>query len=338
MASAKNTEVVAAYVKTESTYNTYSSPAATDAIRLHKEAGNDRAIRFGFPGARRYQNLGYGGITRAAPNGRNVTGTLRCEPKGRGAAYSSSAVEVPDTHRLLAAGGYTPTVTTTGGSEKWDFVSTLPTATPTSVSMATYGEGELWPIAGVYTNPRLVIADTGIPVLEFPFVGTMATDPTDATPNPTYTVPTVMPPVATGVTFTLGSFTGGIIRSGTFDSGRSIDNPRLNINGATGHAGFAPGKLEPTFEFLCEMTTLQGSPYHAASAIDPYNLWENATGLAFSLVIGSVQYNRLKLLFGQIQITNVVPERDGPIALWRITGEPSATTDNGTDMVTWRFD
>lgn len=337
MASAKNTEIIAALVKTETTYNTYASPAGSDAIRLHKEAGNDRSMRFGYDGSRSYQNLGYVPLTRAAPNGRNVTGTLRCEPKGRGAAYTSSSVKVPDIHDLLLAGGYAAAVTTTGGSEKWEFTLGLPGTTPTSVSIASYGEGELWPIAGVYTSPRLVIADTGIPVLEFPFVGTMATDASDASPSPTYTVPTVMPPTAVGVSFTLGNLTGGIVRSGTFDTGRTIEQPRLNINGATGHAGFAPGRIQPTFEFLCEMTTLQGSPYTATSAMDPYNLWENATALAFSMTIGATQYNKVGLIFGQIQVTNVQVERDGSIALWRITGIPSATTDNGTDAVTWRF-
>lgn len=339
MSSAKHTEVVAAYVKTESTYNTYASPAGSDAIRLVKPRP-DLTINYAYDGSRAPQNLGYARIRQAGMLGRTVSGVIRTEGKGRGAAYTSSAVEVPDIHRLIASAGFTAAVTTTGGSEKWTFTPTAATSTPSSSSIALYTRGELFPIAGVYNSLRIVADGPGIPVWEFPFVGTLATAPSDATPSPTFTVPTIMPPSAAPAVMVIGGNTmTWVVRSFTYDHGRSYDNPRVNLIGTDAHAGFSVGQRQPFLETVVEATSLQGSPYYAAGAIDPYNLRKAASGVSLTLTVGSTQYNKYKITFTAAQLRDVELVDEAPTALWRLRWEPyNSEAETSIDDVTLTFD
>lgn len=338
MSSAKHTEAIGVIGKLESAYNTYASPASTDAIRIIKPRP-ELTMRYGYEGDRGIQGGAFGQLQRQTPTGRSVSGSIKIEGKGRGAAYSSSAVEVPDVHRWLRASGFDAAVTTTGGSEKWDFTPTGGTTAPGSLSCGFYGRGELWPVAGIYANLKITGDGIGIPVWEFPFAGTMATDPTDVTlPSLTYTVPTVVPPVATNVAFTFANLTGGIIRSFDFDLGRGFDNPRLNQNTTAGHAGFQPSPRTPRLTFTVEATALQGSPYTATSALDPYQLVKNATSGAFSMTVGATQYNRWKLIFAQAQMMSVEPVDENSTALWKCVLAPYVTGDQAVDDITIRFD
>ena len=338
MSSAKHTEAAGVTTKVESTYNTDPTPATTDAVRIIKPFPI-LTPQWGFTGERGIANGGFGRHVRALPTGRFINSTVQIEPKGRGAAYTSSSVEVPDVHRWLGSAGLLATVTTTGGSEKWDFTPTTGTGTPVSVTSWFYGEGELLKVNGIYSNLKITADGIGIPVFAFDFFGTMSTDPADtALPSLTYTVPTIVPPSAVGVTFTLGNFTGGVVRSFNFDLGRTI-SPRLNVNASAGHAGFQPGPRDPVLEFVVETTSLQGSPYHATSAIDPYQLQKNATsGLAVSITIGSTQYNRWKLIMGQAQVVGVEPVPEGSVSLRKITVKPYVTGDQDNSDLTLRFD
>lgn len=339
MSSAKHTEAAGVTTKIETTYNTDVTPATTDAVRIIKPFVT-LTPQWAYDGARGIANGGFGRHVRQTPTGRFVNSSIRMEGKGRGAAYTSSAVEVPDVHRWLRAAGFVATVTTTGGSEKWDFTPTTGTGTPASVTSWFYGQGELLKVAGIYANLKITAQNTGIPVWEFPFAGTMATDPADTSlPSMTYTVPTVVPPTATGITFTLGNFTGGVVRSFAFDLGRVFDTPRVNLNSSAGHAGFQPGPRDPVLECVVETTALQGSPYHASTAIDPYQLQKNATsGLAFSLVVGGTQYNRWKLIFTQCQVVGVEPVEEGSASLRKLTIRPYVVGDQDDSDLIVRFD
>lgn len=340
MSSAKHTEAAGAAVKIESTYNTDPTVAVTDAIRIIKPRPLLKP-EFLYDGARGIANGGFGRHVRQTPTGRFVKNTLRVEPKGRGAAYTSSAVEVPDVHRLLRAAGFDAAVTTTGGSEKWDFTPTSGTGTPASVSSWLWGEGEVWKVNGMYTDLKITSDGPGIPGWEFPFAGTMVTDPADtALPSLTYTVPTVVPPTATNVAFTLGNLTAGVVKSFTFALNRGYDQARTNLNTSLAHAGFQPGPRDPVLECVVEATSLQGSPFTATSAYDPWSLVENATsGLAFSLVVGGTQYNRWKLIFTQCQVSDAEPvEGEGSAALRKLTIRPYVVGDQDNSDITIRFD
>lgn len=341
MSATKHTEAVGVLAKVETTYNTLATfSTSTDGVQVIKPRP-DLTIGYAYDGARAAQNGGFGTIQRQTPTGRTLSGTIRCEAKGYGAAYTSSSVTVPHIHPLIRAAGFDATVSTSGGSEKWDFTPTQGTGTLASTSLRFYTRGEQFDAAGGYCNLKITIDGAGIPVWEFPFVSTLATTVADTTlPSITYHSYSTIPPVAAGTSFTWGNFTSGIVRSATFDLGRTIENPRVNINSSAAHAGYQPGLRAPTLDVLVEATTLQGSPYHATTAIDPYQLAANATsGLAFSMTVGSTQYNRWKLIFGQAQLM-APPELvdEGSVGLWRLKLAPYVTTSTGIDDITLRFD
>lgn len=341
MSATKHTEAVGVLAKVETTYNTLATlSTSTDGVQVIKPRP-ELTIGYGYDGARGAQTGGFGPIQRQTPTGRTLSGTIRCEAKGNGSAYTSSAVTVPHIHPLLRAAGFDATVSTAGGSEKWDFTPTAGTGTLASTSLRFYTRGEQFDAAGGYCGLKITMDGAGIPVFEFPFVSTLATAVADTTlPAITYHSYSVIPPVAAGVSFTWGNFTSGIVRSATFDLGRTIENPRVNVNSSAAHAGYQPGLRAPTLECLVEATTLQGSPYHASTAIDPYQLAANATsGMAFSMTVGSTQYNRWKLIFGQAQLM-APPELvdEGSVGLWRLKLAPYVTTATGIDDITLRFD
>jgi len=340
MSSVKHSRAGLLTVKAESQYLTDPTPAVTDAVRFIEPP--TLAIRYGFDGARGVSNGSFGDIEPVAPNGRNVTLGVKCHGKGRGAAYTSAAVEVPDVHRLLRACGFDATVTTTGGSEKWDFTPTSVTATPGSVTAWAYTYGELLKINGLYGNVRIVGDSTGIPVWDFALAGVapISVPFTDLSqPVATYTAPTVIPPSAVGISLTLGSFTAATVRTWEFDLGRTFDQSRVNQNAASGHAGFQPGPRQPVFKCRIEGTTLQSTPYHAAGAIDPYQLVAQGTsGLAFSMTISLAQYNRWKLLFGQCKVIGVERVEDADAFCWDLTLKPYVTGDQDNSDITIRFD
>lgn len=339
MSSTKHTEGLGMLVKVETTYGTDAAPASTDAVRFVKPRP-DIAIRHAFDGAVGIQNGGYGVHMRIAPNGRNSTLTIRMHAKGRGAAYTSSSVEVPDIHRLLRACGFAAANTATGGSEKWDFTPTTATGTPASVTIWVYTRGELLKFTGGYGSVKITAEGIGIPVWEFTFVGIMAQAVTDVTlPSLTYTVPTVVPVAASGVTLAFANLTTPKLRSMTFDLGRTYDQMRQDQIAAGGLAGFQPGPREPTIELLVETSALQGSPYTATSAFEPYLLVANATSGAFSYTCGSVQYYRWKLISAQAQVIGE-PELvdEGNVALSRLRLRPYVVGDQDASDLTLRFD
>lgn len=341
MSATKHTEAVGVLAKVETTYNTpITLSTSTDGVQIIKPRP-DLTIGYAYDGTRAAQNGGFGVLQRQTPTGRTLAGTVRCEAKGYGAAYTSSSVTVPHIHPLLRAAGFDATVSTSGGSEKWDFTPTTGTGTMASNTLRFYTRGELLEAAGCYTNLKIAIDGAGIPVWEFPFVGTLATAISDtALPSITYHDHSVIPPVAAGVSFTWGDFTSGIVRSATFDLGRAIENPRVNINTSAAHAGYQPGLRTPSLEVLVEATTLATTPFHATSSINPYVLAANATsGMAFTMTVGSTQYNRWKLIFGQAQLM-APPELvdEGSVGLWRLKLAPYVTSAVAVGDITIRFD
>ena len=339
MSATKHTEAVGVLAKVETTYNTpITLSTSTDGVRIIKPRP-DLTINYGYDGGRGGQAGGFGQRHRATPTGRTVAGTIRCEAKGHGSAYTSSSVVVPHIHPLLRAAGFDATVDTSGGTENWVFSPTLGTGTMASNTLRFYTRGEQFDAAGCYTGLKINIDGAGIPTWEFPFVGTLATAVADtALPAITYHTNSVIPPVATGIALTYGTFTGAIVRSATFDLGRQIDNPRVNVNSSAASAGYQPGPRTPTLEMLIESTALQGSPYYAATAIDPYQLYAASTALTWSLTVGSVQYNKYKLS-GSVAQLMAPPELvdEGSVGLWRIKLALGASTAVAADDIVLTF-
>ncbi len=318
MSSSKNVHGVLVMAKVETTYNTDSTPvAATDAMHIMKPYAPP-AISHLFDGKRTVQNAGYGFIQSAAKIGRSAKGSLKFQAKGNAAAYTSSAVLVPNIHQYIKASGFDATVTTTGGSEKWTFAPTPPVTAPTSLSQYHEYQGELFKILGSYCDMTINIDGVGIPTWEFSYVGTLAGAPTtQALESGTYHTQTVIPPAAaTASCLAWTPFSAAVMRSATFRMNRKIDNPRANFNGAAGHSGFTPGTHEPELEMLIEAESL--------ASLDPYAVALAATaGQTLTLTFGATQYNRWKLQFNTgFQIMDIELVQEDPTALWRIKGSP----------------
>ncbi len=328
-------EAVAVTTKVESTYNTDVTPATTDAIRIIPPRPQVK-IAWGYDGARGPQNAGSGRWLRAAPNGRTVSGSIKVEPKGLNSSYASSSNEVPDVHRLLRAAGFTATLS---AGTSWTFTPDLFSVTPASLSTYFYDGGELWKTCGMYTDLKIDIPNTGIPVFEFPFAATMVTDPADLTlPSMTYTAPTVVPPTANGVSFTLHNLTGAVLRSASFSLNRSFNNARLNINAAAGHAGFAPGFRDPVLDLVIEMTALTTTPFTTATLIDPYSLEKAGTTGVCSMQFGGTTNNKWKLTLNQCQVVpgsvEKLSENNEAFGTYKLQVKPYVTTDQGIDDIT----
>lgn len=277
-----------------------------------------------------------GNMRKVAPAGRGVSYNAEHEMKGAAAAYSASAF--PSGHRLILASGFDGAVTTTGGSEKWDYTPTPKGTAPTSLSTELYGRETKYPVSGVYADFRVEAEAGQIPLWTFAMKGIGGTIADAQIPAITYPTLTTEPPRFVSASFTLGSFTtNAVVRSFSFALNRAV-GLRKNGNN-TGHSGFSPGRRNPTLEVLIEATDLVGSPYHTSAGLDPYLLFDNATEMDFSITIGATQYNRWKLIPGKVQLMAPVQEEDDEgAALWRLQLQCNPTTANANDDVTIRFD
>jgi hypothetical protein len=337
MAAPKQNTWRALLAKAEASYlGGGSVAAADDGILL---AGPiTPTLTYLHDGSRRQPPGMAGNMRRVAPSGAELAFPIVHEMKGAGSAYSASVT--PSGHRLILASGFDGAVTTTGGSEKWDYTPTPFSGTPTSLVCELYEREEKWPVTGVYLNLESIEwADQGVPLWTFQARGVPGTIADSAIPSVTYPFLTGEPPKAVNIGLTIGDFTtAAVSRSGRFAMNRTL-SPRANQNASAGHKGFTPGRRNPTLEVVIEATAFVNSPYHTSAGLNPYLLYEAATEVAFSVTFGSVQYNRIKLITADLQMTAPpTPEEDGDTALWRCMFQMNPSSVNNSDDVTIRAD
>lgn len=274
---------------------------------------------------------------RVAPSGRGCSVPFQIEAKGAAAAYSAS--QKANIDRLLKMAGFDETLVTTGGSESSSYAPTAGGAGAAFKSGAfnCYARQQLFPITGAYADLEIVADGPVVPLWTFNTRGLVGAISDAAVPDITYPDLTTDPPKAVNIQFTLGNFTGAKVRRFSFRLGRQI-TPRANQNAASGHAGYTPSRRTPTLEVAIEATSLQATPFHAAAAIDPYNLFDAASNLACSLQVGSTQYNRWKLTAGAAQLMAPPQEEDAEDgALWVCQFQLNPSSINLNDDVTFLF-
>lgn len=337
MSATKLELVRALLIKAEASYLAGGSvAAATDGILVVDEI--QPTLETLHDGARRMPPGMAGNMRRVPPAGRNLTFAFGHEAKGPGVAYSASVF--PSIHRALLGAGFDGAGTFGGGTEKWEYTPTSGTGTPTSLLGELYAREEKYPFTGGYLNlERLAFEDLGIPLWNFQARTVCGTIADSAVPAVTYPALTIEPPAAVNIVFTLGSWTTtAVVRGGSLAMNRALGN-RANQNAASGNAGFSPGRRSPTLEILVEATDLVGSPFHTSAGLDPYLFYAAATEVSFQINIGSVQYNRWKIIPGKVQMT-AYPTLEGDEGgqLWRLPFQCNPTTVNGNDDVMFRFD
>lgn len=334
---AKSPRILGLTGKVESAYGAADSlSASTDGIQLAETPA--MTINYGFDGSRPAPPGTMGTQSRAKPNGRTASLPVKAEVKGSGAPYSASVF--PSIHTLLRICGFNAALTTTGGAEKYVYTPTPGPVGYGSGVFNAYARGELYPLSGAYADWTLAGDSTGIVYLTATISALLGAI-TDAITPPaiTYLLAAVIPPAAVGASmFSLGNFVNANLRKWTLKGGRKI-SPRLNQNAAGGHAGFAIGNRAPTLDVTYETTALTTTPFHAASAVDPYNLYDAATALAFSIQIGATQYNKHKWSGPAAQI--MAPPQtteDGDSVVTNLSLQLNPSAANANDELTGTFD
>lgn len=318
---------------TEASYGAGGSPnVATDGVLLAENP--DVAIGYANDGARPMPPGTMGYQLRTTPSGRTGSTTFKVMAAGAGAAYSASVK--PRAHALFRAAGFDAVVATGAGNESYTYT---PTPGPTGYASAVidcYSRGEKQTLSGAYASLTITADGEVIPTLEFATQGLLAL-PTDVA-CPAIAYDTVVGPKSVGAgLLTLGNATGLILKKWQLKMTREI-TARLNQNTAAGHAGFAAGKRTPTLDLTVEATTRQGTPYTAATAIDPDQLFEHASALAWSITVGGVQYNRLQISGQKAQL--MAPPKaggDGPTATWDLSFQLNPSSLGANDDVTIFF-
>jgi hypothetical protein len=301
--------------------------AGTHGIRLASPAVG--TIEYAYGGERSPSTSSGGTTERTTPAGAFGSLPVAVEARGRGSAYSATDY-AEDLHVLLQIAGHNATYSATP-TPQWTYTpDSLPANVP-SGAFEAYGRGEVYELIGTYAGFGLEMAGPGIAIANFDIQGLITTLPVDAA-LPSITLNTLKPPVAKDISVVIGNYTAAVVRSLTFS--RNTDSgPRLDLNGTTGHAGFALGRRAAQTEIEIEAAALTtgGPPWTAAGTINPYELRDSAETFAFSWTLGSVQYNRIGFSAPQSQIAAVELSDDGPVATWRLTIEHHMTTPSADD-------
>lgn len=273
-----------------------------------------------------------GQTARVGPTGFSIRGPLPFRFRGGGVAYSASVV--PSFHRALKVSGFTATLDSTAGTEKWTYTPTPAGTGYASAASEMYTRGEKWPVIGLLGNVKLDAPDTKPAIWTLDAMG-IASLPTDvSTPSITYPLQTVQPPQASSIALTLGGLsTNAEILSHSFDMQREL-TPRVNQNGAGGHRGFVPGDRRPIIKLVLEATALvTGAPYTSGTAFDPYRLLDKGQVIAASLKHGTAQYNRMTINFPQCQVIEAKPSSKDAIATVELTLAAHNSTASSNDDV-----
>lgn len=336
MSAPKNSFLQGLLVKAESSYlGGGSLSTSTDGIVLAQPVELARA--YAAQSDRRATGVG-GWYRQAAPVGYVRSGTITVHPRGAGVAYSSGSVVPYDVHVLLTASGHTAAVTTTGGSERWDYTPTTGPSGFTSAVIQGYARGELVKVAGVYADLTITADGPGLPTFAFAFDGVEDMTAFADSSVPSITVnTTVVPPNAAGASVAIGSFTTASVRRFAFAPKRARA-PRFNLNTASGHGGFTLANREPEFTVSVEKTALVANPFHTAGGLDVYRLADAATPIALSVTVGTTQYNRWKVVCPQAQLVGIAESDDGGTAVVDLTFRPHQSTPYTADDYYIRFD
>lgn len=246
--------------------------------------------------------------------------------KGKGAAYS--AVIKPAGFVLFQAAGFDLAFSGGAGAEKWTATPTPDATIPTSLTTEYYHFGEKYAGAGALGSMDWEFGNGAPPLFTFNLSWIANGKVVDAAAPTTAVYPdlTVIEPIAYGATINIGSFLTGVVRSGSFKSGRKLV-ARPNLNGSSDHMGFVSTSWEPEVTLVCEKTALVASPFHTAAGLDARRLMEDAG--QFAITVGwnqAVQYNRLKQVMSQVQLIDVQDTQEDGVPTWTIRGQPIAST------------
>lgn len=324
-------QVIGLLAKEEATYGTLETLSNTaDGINIYIGDGDPPA-----PTAYEYVydgNLGRAASTlapqrRTTPNGRFRSGEFQYQPKGLGSTYSAILTPPREVHRGLRMCGLEWTYSASP-TPQW-------TATPSAAGVIVghtvrqFSQGSQYDIRGVLGNLAFQTEGLGVPIMTVNWTGIADLPSTQALPAITIEAPTIIAPVASAITCTIGAFTTATVRNVAFRMNRSIDNPRIAMNLAGGHAGFIPGGMAPELEITIERPV--------RSTFDPEALLASAESRAVSVQFGATQFNRWQVSLPQAQLSAVTPGNEGSIGTVTLVYRAHASTPTANDFLSFLF-
>lgn len=332
-APAKVLHVLGLLAKKEATYGTAVSLTTTDGVLLQyadKNVGAPVTLDYAFDGQMGPSVASLAQSWRVAPSGRSLRGDLPMRFRGPSGTYAATIV--PSIHLMMEISGFTAALATNA----WTYTPTVAGTGYSSATMEMYARGEKWPTAGVLTNLSFAFDNPQPPIFTFSARGTSSALPTDSA-APSIVYPThPQTPLSSGITFTFGTFTAGVVYSGSFDLQRDLEGARVALTGGGAHLGFVPGMRNPMLKVVLEQTAFTGTPFTTASAFDPYGLREAATRSALLLrFAGATTGSTLTMTSAGAQLMDVVPQNNGPTATVELTFGFVGSTDGGNDDLTF---
>ena len=261
---------------------------------------------------------------RTTPNGRFRQSSFMALFRGTGANYSASVTPPREVHRFLKAAGFDAAYNASP-SVQWTYTPTAAGNTFTSLTLREFMQGSIYEQAGVLCDWSYEAVGLGVPIHTFSWRGIVVAAPTDgALPTIAYPFAAQLPPVASAVVGNIGAWDAAMIRSVRYARNRSIDNPRVAMNLAGGHAGFVPGGAQPTMTLVVERSAR--SVYNAEAVMAA------ATPVAVNVQFGGTALARWKHTFAQSQLTSVTPQNDGPTATMELVFSAYASTPSANDF------
>lgn len=304
-------------VKVESTYNTDPTPVAnTDAVLVQNISwSNEGARMLERPAVRpslgKLQHI-FGGTL--------ISLTFDMEVKGSGAAYSASVK--PECGLLLRACGFAEAIDTTGGSEKATYVPA--SSGFESVTIYYYQDGILNKFTGVVGSVAWA-GEAGMPfIASFTLTGHTAAV-TDAS-LPTPTLDSTVPPVFSGSSFAIDSFSA-VVDGLSFDMSNSIAMPG-DVSATDGFGEVQITGRDVNGSFSPELDTIANEDF--------IGNWKSGKSMVLaSGTIGSVQFNKFKIDMPAVYYREVAPgDRDG---IRTLELNYAAAESSGDDEVTIEF-
>lgn len=311
------------FVKIEATEGTDATCAGTDAIQLLKPA----VITMGAEQMNPRDDLQNQLLDIAQPlppAAKYSEITLTGQIRGLGSAYSASAT--PELHALIQAFGFSATFSVS----KWvyDTASTgLKTATIYGFRGTAQGNFVKHVLTAARGKTLTIKFPAGQPAEYTAVLRGIWNLPTD-TSNLVPTYQTAAPPLfeAAGGSFSLGSFSTGVVRDTTL----TIETPlqaRLSANVADALAGYQQTKRTVTFETNFESGRV--------SDYDLFTQWKTAAGQALAIALGSASNNKLAVAASTATIQDA-PTYNDENGLW-LYGVKGVCTPEGTNRCNLQF-
>lgn len=327
--AARLAQTVGMLFKTEAVYGTAETLSnSTDGFFMYLGDGdppNPAEINYVYDGmiGRAPGNLV--NQKQTTPAGANRPFEVAIQARGLGSLYSAILVPPNEVHRGLQASGFTPSYSAMP-TPQWKYDPSAPGAF-TGGTSRFFGHGSQWDGFGVLFALSVASEGLGVPIWTYRAVS-IAGQPIDQTlPAVTYAQANILPPVAQGVTLTLGAFTpssvGSMVRSVRLELNAEVDKPRIGQNIAGGHAGFTRGRMVPELVVVLERP--------ARTDFDPEALKLSAANVPVVWGVGGTQYNRWRFEMPNAQVVGAAPGADNDVATVEVRLRGHGSTPSAND-------